>query len=174
MISLHGVDGAMLRDFSLDVRPGEIVGISGISGIVGSGAAEVGPILAGMQARFAGEVRIAGASLPRRFGPRRSQQAGVGYVPADRTHDDGLGGADPSSWRSSVTRTWQAPLCNVSRPENVSTTLDKDQLIRLRLRGRQPHRQPVTCCSRGRFDVPAPAAGNRKACRRPVGRRSLR
>lgn len=86
-LRLAGVSGQILRDLDLEVGSGEIVGVSGI---VGSGASEIGPILAGTQHRTGGDVIVGGQLLPKHVSSVRSQKAGIGYVPADRLHEGGL------------------------------------------------------------------------------------
>jgi rhamnose transport system ATP-binding protein len=73
------------RDISFAVRAGEIVGLAGL---VGAGRTEVARVLFGIDARDAGEVRLAGK--PVRFAsPSQAMAAGIAYLPEDR-HQDGL------------------------------------------------------------------------------------
>ncbi|MDQ1463415.1 MAG: ribose transport system ATP-binding protein [Actinomycetota bacterium] len=73
--SLHGV--------SLDIRPGDVLGIAGITG---SGRESLLSVLFGGQPRHAGQIRVHGTPLPP-AAPARSMQAGIAYLPADRkTH----------------------------------------------------------------------------------------
>lgn len=69
-----------LRDISLSVRPGEVLGIGGL---VGAGRSELLDAIFGLDNAARGEVRIAGEPLPLRD-QRGSIAAGVGYVPEDR------------------------------------------------------------------------------------------
>jgi general nucleoside transport system ATP-binding protein len=78
-----------VRDASLEVRAGEIVGIAGVSG---NGQSELLEALAGIRAPTAGTIRIAGgpeisASTP--SDPKRLREVGVAHVPEDR-HRMGL------------------------------------------------------------------------------------
>ena len=73
------LSGEVLRDLSLTVEPGRIVGVSGITG---SGREEVAHLLMGSKPR-GGEVTIGGRALP----PGDSSAAvlaGINVVPADR------------------------------------------------------------------------------------------
>ena len=73
------------RDVSFSVRAGEIVGLAGL---VGAGRTEVARVLFGIDARDAGEVRLAGK--PVHFAsPSQAMAAGIAYLPEDR-HQDGL------------------------------------------------------------------------------------
>lgn len=74
-----------LRDVSLQVRAGEILGIAGIDG---NGQAELCRVAAGLLAPIRGTVELDGASLAGSSAEDRIA-AGVGYVPEDR-HAEGL------------------------------------------------------------------------------------
>ena len=65
---------------SLQVRPGDVLGIAGITG---SGRESLLPVLFGATPRQAGTVHIAGTALPASR-PARSMKAGIAYLPADR------------------------------------------------------------------------------------------
>ncbi|MCA9287989.1 MAG: sugar ABC transporter ATP-binding protein, partial [Phycisphaerales bacterium] len=69
-----------INDISLDVRPGEIVGIGGL---VGAGRSEVLDAIFGVDPRASGTVSVGGQAIPRGR-PRAMIRAGVGYVPEDR------------------------------------------------------------------------------------------
>lgn len=65
---------------SLDVHPGEVVGLGGL---VGSGRSELLDAIFGVDARATGEIEVLGRTV--RLGdPRAMINAGVGYVPEDR------------------------------------------------------------------------------------------
>jgi ribose transport system ATP-binding protein len=83
-LHVRGLRGGTVRDLQLDVRAGEVVGVSGI---LGSGREHVAPLLFGALRRAEGEVDVAGVALPS-ADPRTAIAAGVAYVPADR-HADG-------------------------------------------------------------------------------------
>ena len=69
----------ILKPTSLQVHGGEILGIAGL---VGSGKTEFGKVLGGAVAA-SGSVRVAGKPVPL-GNPRKSREAGIGYVPDDR------------------------------------------------------------------------------------------
>ena len=82
MLSLEGVgcSGSGVRDVTLEVRAGEILGLAGI---VGAGRTELARILFGITPADAGTVTLAGKPL--HIGsPRAAVEAGIGYVPEDR------------------------------------------------------------------------------------------
>jgi ribose transport system ATP-binding protein len=74
-VTAHGI-----RSLDLDLRAGEIVGVSGI---LGSGRERIAGTLFGAFARDGGEVLVRGRSLPS-LSPRASVAVGMSYVPADR------------------------------------------------------------------------------------------
>lgn len=71
---------AGLRDISLSVRSGEILGVAGL---VGSGRTQLAETLFGLTPADSGEILIGGA-LVRIASPKDAIQRGVGYVPEDR------------------------------------------------------------------------------------------
>lgn len=75
--------GTSLLDVSLEIRPGERVGITGLRG---SGATTLARIVAGATAPDAGRVMLGGRELP--AGRRDTAlRAGVGYIPEDRQRE---------------------------------------------------------------------------------------
>lgn len=77
--------GPLVREVSLTVRPGEIVGLAGL---VGSGRSETLRTIFGSEPLEAGEILIRGEPY-RRPSPRRSVRQGLALVPEDR-RDQGL------------------------------------------------------------------------------------
>jgi simple sugar transport system ATP-binding protein len=74
-----------LSGVSLQVRAGEIVGITGL---LSAGVATIGRVVAGAEESSGGEVRVRGRRVP--SGQRDvAQRAGVGYIPEDR-HTEGF------------------------------------------------------------------------------------
>jgi ribose transport system ATP-binding protein len=71
--------GAVVEDFSLSVRVGEIVGIAGLTG---SGREEIAALLSGSARRAAGTIELNGKPVPSE--PVDAQKLGLVYVPADR------------------------------------------------------------------------------------------
>ncbi|WP_406856724.1 ABC transporter ATP-binding protein [Alsobacter sp. KACC 23698] len=79
-ISTQGHEGAPLRDVSLAVRAGEIVGVAGVSG---NGQRALADVVAGMLAPSAGAMTLCGARI-QRFTPAEVQSHGLGRIPEDR------------------------------------------------------------------------------------------
>jgi ribose transport system ATP-binding protein len=79
-LSVRGLAGTGLEGVDLDVRRGEIVGVSGL---VGSGYEDVLRLIFVSGQRTAGEIAVDGRPLSG-HGPRASIEAGVAYAPADR------------------------------------------------------------------------------------------
>jgi ABC-type sugar transport system ATPase subunit len=69
-----------LRGVTLQVAPGEVLGVGGL---VGSGRSELLDAIFGLDPASTGEVFVDGLSM-RRASPRSAIRAGVGYVPEDR------------------------------------------------------------------------------------------
>jgi len=74
-----------VRDVSIAVRAGEVVGLAGL---VGSGKSEIGRAVFGLEPIAAGTVEIAGEIVPRPS-PRAMLERGVVYIPPDR-REEGL------------------------------------------------------------------------------------
>jgi ABC-type sugar transport system ATPase subunit len=70
-----------LEDVSIEVRRGEIVGLAGL---IGSGRSEVARAIFGADRLDAGTVEVDGEPL-KLGAPRRAVEAGIGFVPEDRT-----------------------------------------------------------------------------------------
>ena len=75
-VSLPGV----LQDLNLTIRPGEIVGLSGL---LGSGRTEAALTLFGMKPGYSGEILVDGRPV-RLHSVQDAIDAGIGYVPEDR------------------------------------------------------------------------------------------
>jgi len=69
-----------LKDVSMVVREGEIVGIAGMAG---SGQKELSEVIAGLRKPFKGSVTLFGEDVTG-IGPRRMMEKGVAYIPEDR------------------------------------------------------------------------------------------
>ncbi|MCI9859656.1 sugar ABC transporter ATP-binding protein [Microbacterium proteolyticum] len=74
--------GAVVHGVDLDVRPGEILGLTGL---LGSGASELAEALVGLH-RHAGDLSLLGRRF-RPSSPAAALEAGVVLVPRDRRHD---------------------------------------------------------------------------------------
>ncbi len=77
----------VVNDVSFSVRAGEILAVAGVQG---NGQTELTEALLGLQPRVHGSVRLSGVELTS-ASVRRILDAGVGFVPEDRT-EDGLVG----------------------------------------------------------------------------------
>jgi AI-2 transport system ATP-binding protein len=84
VLEVEHLSGNGFRDVSLQLHPGEVLGIAGV---VGSGRTELAETVFGLRAGR-GVVRLAGADYARRS-PRRSLARGLSYVPEDR-HENGV------------------------------------------------------------------------------------
>jgi ABC-type uncharacterized transport system ATPase subunit len=71
-----------LRDVSLVVRAGEVLGIAGVAG---NGQRELAEAITGLRAVSAGTIRVAGVPLAT-GDPRAAITAGIAHVPEDRLH----------------------------------------------------------------------------------------
>jgi ribose transport system ATP-binding protein len=77
------VAGANVREFSLDLAVGEVVGLAGLDG---SGRESIIRLLAGQSTRAAGSVVVGHTPVPP-GSPARALRAGMAYVPSDRASD---------------------------------------------------------------------------------------
>ena len=81
--SLRAPDGAVLLDgLSLEVRPGEIVGVAGVEG---NGQTPLSWVLSSLTALDRGTVRVDGREVPTGVAGAM-KDAGVAIIPADRYH----------------------------------------------------------------------------------------
>jgi ABC-type uncharacterized transport system ATPase subunit len=78
---------AVVKEVSLDVKGGEILGIAGVQG---NGQTELVKALLGLVQPAAGSIRIGGREISRQ-GPAESLRNGIGYIPEDRQHDGFVG-----------------------------------------------------------------------------------
>jgi len=76
----RGVDA--LRDVSLEVRAGEVLGVAGVAG---NGQRELAEAITGLRPLSAGTVAVGGRPL-RGGDPREAIRAGIAHVPEDRLH----------------------------------------------------------------------------------------
>lgn len=82
-LRLDDLDGDVLRRFDLEVRAGEIVGLTGLAGM---GQDEVPQILSGAHRAGSGRIEVDGRVLELRE-PRDAIRAGVVVVPGNRLRD---------------------------------------------------------------------------------------
>ena len=85
ILRVHGLSGAIARDVDLEVRRGEIVGLTGL---VGMGHDEVPYLLFGARPRAAGVVAVEDSQLEP--APRTMRRVGVALLPADRARASGV------------------------------------------------------------------------------------
>jgi len=79
-VSVAGAGRDAVDDVSLEVRPGEVVGIAGVQG---NGQSELMECIAGLRAVRSGTIRLKGrdiGGLP----PRKRMEAGLAHIPEDR------------------------------------------------------------------------------------------
>ena len=79
-VTVAGQGRPAVDDVSLDVRPGEIVGIAGVQG---NGQSELLECIAGLAPAAAGQVRLGDRDITR-LTPRRRTEAGLAHIPEDR------------------------------------------------------------------------------------------
>src|SRR4028118_2108196 len=77
----------VVKDVSFQARGGEVLAIAGVQG---NGQTELVKSLLGLIKPDAGHVLLDGQNISR-HGPRQSLDAGIGYVPEDRSHDGFVG-----------------------------------------------------------------------------------
>jgi simple sugar transport system ATP-binding protein len=78
-LTAESTRGRVIR-VSLQVRPGEVVGVTGL---LSAGVATIGRVIAGDERHDGGQIRLHGRLIP--AGSRAAaQRAGIGYVPEDR------------------------------------------------------------------------------------------
>jgi ribose transport system ATP-binding protein len=83
-LSARDVCGSLVRPFSIELRRGEIVGLTGL---LGMGQEQVPHLLFGSQ-RASGEVEVGGRTMPlRRMKPRVAIDAGIALLPANRLRE---------------------------------------------------------------------------------------
>ncbi len=80
VLTVSGLRGEEIQDFSLTLRTGEIVGVGGL---LGSGREQLGPMLFGARHRSGGRVEVDGEELDR-DDTLAAIESGMAYVPADR------------------------------------------------------------------------------------------
>ena len=86
MLDVNELRTDELRGVSLNIRPGEVVGVAGITG---SGREQLLGAVFGASSRSSGEVKIGGALMPPQR-PSTCIEAGTAYIPANRQRDGGF------------------------------------------------------------------------------------
>lgn len=83
-VSALGVTGQpALRDVSLEVRAGEILGVAGVSG---NGQRELAEVIAGLRPMTGGAIKMLGKDVST-WSPGERTEAGFSYIPEERMHD---------------------------------------------------------------------------------------
>lgn len=91
-VTVHGLTGPRVRELDLELRQGEIVGLTGL---VGAGHEHVLYHLFGVTPGAAGRLMIGGKSLDiASLTPRRALQFGINLLPGDRQGASGIGALD--------------------------------------------------------------------------------
>ncbi len=126
----------VLDDVSLEVSPGEIVGLYGVQG---AGAETVAETLGGLHPDVRGRTKIDGREVASIRSPFRSRRLGVSYVPADRKSQGLILLLTTQRSLSLLVQRSLSRLGVVSARRERSMALRLAQQVRLRARGvRQP------------------------------------
>jgi ribose transport system ATP-binding protein len=83
LLRVDDLQGRMIRDVSFQLRPGELLGVTGL---LGCGRSELARLLSGVQTIYAGTLELDGRELRPRD-PAAAIDAGVAYIPQDRRSD---------------------------------------------------------------------------------------
>jgi ribose transport system ATP-binding protein len=102
LLTVRGLRGGSVESVDLDLVPGEIVGVAGITG---SGREHVLGLIAGQLPRDDGDVELDGTPIDN-FAPRQAIDAGIAFVPAERALRGTLG---PMNVRENLT------ICDLQR-----------------------------------------------------------
>lgn len=89
LTEVRALTGPGARDVNLSIAPGEILGASGL---IGSGFAEIGPMLIGSLPAWTGKLRIGTATINLAgLTPAVAIAAGISYVPGERLREGCIG-----------------------------------------------------------------------------------
>ncbi len=89
LMEIHGLAGPGVRGVDFSLSPGEILGVSGL---IGSGFAEVGPMLIGAHPARHGRMRLGTRTVDlSTITPAGAIAAGVSYVPGERLREGCIG-----------------------------------------------------------------------------------
>jgi ribose transport system ATP-binding protein len=116
-LSLRGLAGGNVGQFDLQVAPGEIVGLAGITG---SGREHVLGLISGQIARTGGEVHVDGHEVDD-FAPGSALAAGIAFVTADRAV---RGAVATMNVRENLTISNLAPYVRARRLRRAAETAD--------------------------------------------------
>jgi simple sugar transport system ATP-binding protein len=81
--ALHITGQAALREVTLEVHAGEILGVAGVSG---NGQRELAEVVAGLRSLTGGSVELDGRNAST-WSPGKRTDAGLAYIPEERMHD---------------------------------------------------------------------------------------
>jgi ribose transport system ATP-binding protein len=94
-VKVAGLRGGRVHSASFEVRPGEILGVTGL---VGSGFEDIPTLLFGARTAEAGSVRIGDRDFEaRKLTPRKAMERGVALIPGDRLISGGVAGQSTAS-----------------------------------------------------------------------------
>ncbi len=135
--------GPRVRDVSLTVRAGEIVGIAGL---VGSGRTELALTIFGVTPATSGEIRLGGRPVAV-DGPRRARDLGIAYVPEDRAQQGLVRPMTVAENGSMAVLDRISPALMVDRGRE--RRMGAEAIVRLGIRARGGPGQPVRQLSGG-------------------------
>ena len=97
-----------LKDISLQVRKGEIVGIAGVEG---NGQSELAEVITGLRRIKKGSIKIAGVDVTKRFNAQKARSMNIVHIPEDRM---GRGLSVAATLRENLIMGWynKSPISN--------------------------------------------------------------
>ena len=125
----------LLRDVSLTLRAGEIVGLGGL---IGAGRTELCRALFGLDPIDSGEIRVAGRPLRLRS-PRDAVRAGIALIPEDR-QKTGLATGLPVGQNLTLASLRRVSRWGFIRPRDESTVIN-EQMFQLRVKAASPRQK---------------------------------
>ena len=143
VLAVRGLSAGAFEDLDLDVGPGEIVGIAGITG---SGREDVLPGVFGAAPPRQGEVWVSGRRLPASR-PDAAIKAGITYLPSDRHVNSIFSGlsARENLTIGALRKFWRFPLLRKSR----ETAEAADWFDKIDIKPRYGYEMPMSALSGG-------------------------
>jgi general nucleoside transport system ATP-binding protein len=125
-LSLAGEDGrALLSGVSFTIHRGEVLGIAGVEG---NGQAELVETLLGIRTASAGSVRLAERDISD-WSTRRRREAGIGYIPEDRSRHGLL--LEAPLWENRMLgHQTQAPNVKGALVDRAGARADTERIVR--------------------------------------------
>ncbi|MDP0491142.1 MAG: sugar ABC transporter ATP-binding protein [Verrucomicrobiota bacterium JB023] len=80
LLEVEGITGSIVKDVSLKIKKGEVLGLAGL---IGSGRTELAEILFGYKAKSAGRITLEGREISPKT-PKQAIAEGIALVPEDR------------------------------------------------------------------------------------------